>query len=52
MKGYIILPCFTVESSKNGDFELTCNNVLGWIFEMFFAPFWDGKIKLPREQFK
>ena len=44
MKGYAILPCFTVEL-KNDEFEMTCNKFLGWIFETFFAPFWSGKIK-------
>lgn len=43
MKGYVMLPCFTVEL-KDGEFEMTCNNVLAWIFEMFFAPFWSGKV--------
>ena len=43
-KGYVMLPCFTVELDENGDCEMTCNNFLGWVFETFFAPFWHGKI--------
>ena len=44
-KGYVILPCFTVEVTENGrGAELTCNRFLSWIFTMFFAPFWDGKV--------
>lgn len=48
-KGYVILPCFTVEMKPNGEFEMTCNNFLGWIFETFFAPFWSGKITITDE---
>ena len=44
MKGYVMLPCFTVEIDENGGCEMTCNNFLGWIFETFFAPFWHGKV--------
>ena len=49
VKGYVILPCFTVEMKPNGEFEMTCNNFLGWIFETFFAPFWGGKISITDE---
>ena len=45
MRGYVMLPVFTVEL-RNGEFELTCNSFFAWIFEMFFAPFWDGKVKV------
>ena len=44
MKGYVMLPCFTVMAGSDGEIEMTCNNILGWIFEKFFAPFWNGKI--------
>ena len=49
MKGYVMLLCFTVEMNENGEYEMTCNNFLGWIFETFFAPFWNGKIVLYNE---
>ena len=42
-----MLPCFTVEL-RDGDFEMTCNDFLGWLFEVFFAPFWNGKIHIER----
>ena len=45
MRGYVMLQCFTVEL-KNGEFELTCSDALAKIFEIFFAPFWSGKIHL------
>ena len=45
IKGYVMLPCFTVEFDEEGNVcEMTCNNFLGWIFETFFAPFWSGKV--------
>ena len=50
MKGYVILPCFTVEVDENGGCEMTCNNVLGWIFETFFAQFWSGRITIYDEK--
>jgi len=46
MKGYIMLPCFTVEPIDEGGFGLTCNWFLEKVFDIFFAPFWDGKITL------
>ena len=49
MKGYVMLPCFTVEVDENGGCEMTCSNFLGWIFETFFAPFWHGKITVLEE---
>ncbi len=48
-KGYVILPCFTIEMNPNGEFELTCSKLLGWIFVTFFAPFWGGKITITNE---
>ena len=42
-----MLPCFTVEL-KNDEFEMTCNSLLAWLFETFFAPFWDGKVHVIR----
>lgn len=45
MKGYVMLPIFTVEL-KDGEFEMTCNTFLSWVFELFFAPFWDGKVHI------
>ena len=46
LKGYVQLPCFTVEMVENGPPEMTCNKFLGWIWETFFAPFWHGKITI------
>ena len=43
--GYVILPCFRVAVCRDcGEVTMVCNNVLGWIFAVFFAPFWRGKI--------
>ena len=48
IKGYVMLPCFTVEFEEENECvmtcEMTCNNFLVWIFETFFAPFWLGKV--------
>ena len=45
LTGYAILPCFTIKTMENEEgCELTCNNLLSTIFELFFAPFWSGKI--------
>lgn len=41
MTYYVMLPIFK--------FELTCNKLLGWIFETFFSPFWNGKIKIRKD---
>ena len=51
MTGYIMLPVFTVKQGKDGEFELTCNDFWAWVFETFFAPFWDGKVyvRYPRK---
>ena len=49
MKYYVILPVFTVEMKENGEFKMTCNKILGCIFETFFAPFWDGKVKVRKD---
>lgn len=43
MKGYVMLPVFTVEL-KDGDFEMTCSDFWARVFEVFFAPFWNGKV--------
>ena len=44
-KGYVMLPCFTVEFYEDGrGAEMTCNSFLSWIFATFFAPFWDGRV--------
>lgn len=48
MKGYVMLPIFTVEL-RDGEFVMTCNDFLAWIFEFLFAPFWDGKVHVWRE---
>lgn len=45
-KGYIQLPCFTVEIVNDGAPNMTCNKFLGWIWETFFLPFWHGKITI------
>lgn len=45
IKGYVMLPCFTVEfTEESRGCDLTCGRFLGWIFEVFFAPFWSGKV--------
>ena len=45
IKGYVMLPCFTVEfTEESRGCDLTCGRFLGWIFEVFFAPFWRGKV--------
>ncbi len=46
LKGYVQLPCFTVEMEENGSPEMTCNKFLGWIWDVFFSPFWHGKITI------
>lgn len=44
-KGYVMLPCFTVEI--NGfDCQLTCDSLLSMVFEIFFAPFWSGAVHI------
>ena len=45
-KGYVQLPCFTVEIVDDGAPDMTCNKFLGWIWETFFLPFWHGKITI------
>ena len=50
-KGYVMLPCFTVEFDEEGRCaEMTCNRFLIWIFVTFFAPFWSGKVYYTEEQ--
>lgn len=51
MRGYVMLPIFTVEM-RGGEFEMTCNRVFAWLFVVFFAPFWDGKIHVVKEKVK
>lgn len=43
--GYAMLPCFKIEIRK-GIAELVCSDTLAKIFEIFFAPFWSGKVHL------
>ena len=43
MKGYVMLPVFTVEL-KDGDFEMTCSDFWARVFKVLFAPFWNGKV--------
>ena len=48
-KGYVSLPCFTVEladDEKVLSYRLTCNRFLAKVWEWFFAPFWTGKITI------
>lgn len=45
MKGYVMLPIFTVKL-KDGEFTMTCSTFLAWVFELFFAPFWTGKVHI------
>lgn len=48
MKGYVMLPVFTVEL-RDGKFEMTCGNFMARVFEWFFAPFWDGRVHMTKE---
>lgn len=49
-KGYVMLPCFTVMLLEGThDLILTCNKFLQWVFEIFFAPFWDGGVHIWEE---
>ena len=53
IKGYAMLPCFTVEITITEDgnsCDMTCNDFLFWFFRIFFAPFWDGKIYLDENE--
>lgn len=45
MNGYVMLPIFTVKL-KDGEFEMTCSAFLALVFELFFAPFWTGKVHI------
>ena len=49
--GYVMLPCFTIKTMV-GEFEaqLTCGPVLEWIFKVFFAPFWRGRIVITGQE--
>lgn len=47
IKGWVMLPCFTVEFTDDGrdkDCKMTCNKFLSWIFVTFLAPFWSGRV--------
>lgn len=48
IKGYVMLPCFTVERREDDNgheaWAMTCNKFLAQIFVVFFAPLWNGKI--------
>lgn len=47
LKGYAILPCFTVKTLEGSpESEMTCGPVLFTIFRLFFAPFWTGRIRV------
>lgn len=43
-----MLPVFTVEL-RDGEFELSCGAFMARVFEMFFAPFWDGRVHMTKE---
>lgn len=49
-KGYVNLPCFTVEMVNEAQPELTCNKFLSWIWEFFFSSFWNGKVTICEEK--
>lgn len=50
IEGYIILPCFTVRTLEGTESaDMTCSPLLQKIFEIFFAPFWTGKIVVTGE---
>jgi len=43
--GHVILPAFKVKMCDNcGEVHLVCNDFLQAIFEIFLAPFWNGKV--------
>jgi hypothetical protein len=48
IKGWVVLPCFKVEShGEDGEFEMK-NNILGWVFTNMFAWLWDGKVHISK----
>lgn len=50
LKGWVMLPFFTVKVLKGAEgADMTCGDVLGWIFQHIFAPFWNGKIHITGE---
>lgn len=50
VNGYVMLPCFKVVYDRiTGECMLVCGDVLSWIFETFFAPFWTGKVHIKED---
>ena len=51
--GWVQLPCFKVKGLKEDNegigIDLICNPLLSWIWELFFSPFWNGKIHITNE---
>lgn len=45
--GYAMLPCFTVDLTEEWEeADMTCSDLLFTLFRIFFAPFWNGKVKV------
>ena len=45
--GYAILPCFKTKTlAGSEESEMICNRFLCKIFDLFFAPFWSGRIRV------
>lgn len=47
--GYVMLPCFQVVI-VGGECYMLCNKILCNIFDLFFAPFWTGKVHITEER--
>lgn len=50
MKGYVLLPCFTVEIVDEDSVKLTCGRFLEWVFENFLAFLWNGEVHITDER--
>lgn len=47
--GYAILPCFKVVVIDE-EVMFICSNFLQWIFKVFFARLWKGKVHITKER--
>lgn len=43
--GYVMLPCFKIVITQ-GECFMICGKALRNIFELFFAPFWNGAVHI------
>lgn len=50
MKGYVLLPRFTVEVVNEDEVKLTCGSFLEWVFENFLAFLWNGEVHITDER--